>query len=86
MNNTNQNYEAAVERMLIYLKSKRLFCKLISIIFRAMLDFNRCSLENFAVHYIGNKGNGEEASFSKKEFVFKQDFVKDSLMTFFLQP
>lgn len=51
-----------------------------------MLDFNRASIEHFAVHYIGNKGNGEDVVFSKKEFVFKQDFVKDALLSFFLQP
>lgn len=51
-----------------------------------MIEFKRSELTSFAVHYVGNKGNGEEISFSKEQFKFKEEFVKETLMHFFLTP
>lgn len=51
-----------------------------------MLEFTRSELEQFAVHYTGNKGNGEELSHSTAIFKFKEDFVKDTLLQYFLTP
>ena len=51
-----------------------------------MLEFTRVEMEDFAVHYTGNKGNGEELTYSKSLFKFKEDFVKDTLQQYFLTP
>ncbi|HWY33810.1 MAG TPA: nucleoid-associated protein, partial [Nitrosopumilaceae archaeon] len=51
-----------------------------------MLEFTRVEMEQFAVHYTGNKANGEELTHSGKVFQFKEDFVKDSLLKYFLTP
>ncbi len=51
-----------------------------------MLDFKRADLQDFSVHYVGNKGNGEEISLSNKPFKFKDEFVKDTLFNYFLTP
>ena len=51
-----------------------------------MIEFKRAELDSLAVHYIGNKGNGEEASFSKQLFKCKEEFVKETLVNFFLTP
>lgn len=51
-----------------------------------MIEFKRVDLTSFAVHYVGNKGNGEELTFSKELFKFKEEFVKETLMHFFLTP
>lgn len=51
-----------------------------------MIEFKRSELTSFAVHYVGNKGNGEEVSFSKEQFKFKEEFVKETLLNFFLTP
>ncbi len=51
-----------------------------------MLEFTRSELTQLAVHYTGNKGNGEEVSYSGSPFKFKEDFVKDTLLHYFLTP
>jgi hypothetical protein len=51
-----------------------------------MIEYKRAELDSLAVHYIGNKGNGEEASFSKQLFKCKEEFVKETLVNFFLTP
>jgi hypothetical protein len=51
-----------------------------------MIEFKRAELDNLSVHYVGNKGNGEESAFSKQPFKFNEDFVKETLMGFFLTP
>src|SRR3954465_2537465 len=51
-----------------------------------MIDFSRAELTNFTVHYVGNKGLGEELTCSEKEIEFKDDFVKETLLRYFLAP
>ncbi len=51
-----------------------------------MLEFTRSSLSHFAVHYTGNKGNGEDLSYSSGLFKFKEDFVQDTILHYFLTP
>ena len=51
-----------------------------------MIEFKRAELDTLSVHYVGNKGNGEESAFSNHPFKFNEDFVKETLMGFFLTP
>jgi hypothetical protein len=51
-----------------------------------MIDFSRAALTHFCVHYVGNKSLGEELSLSKKMHSFKDDFVRDSVLRYFLSP
>ena len=51
-----------------------------------MIDFSRAQLTHFAVHYVGNKGLGEELTLSEKLFQFKDDFVKETLLRYFTSP
>lgn len=51
-----------------------------------MIDFSRAQLTHFTIHYVGNKGLGEELSLGKKEITFKDDFVKETLLRYFLTP
>lgn len=51
-----------------------------------MIDFSRAELTNFIVHFVGNKGLGEELTYSEKEIQFKDDFVKETLLRYFLTP
>jgi hypothetical protein len=51
-----------------------------------MIDYRRAGLEHLAVHFAGNKGNGEEIKLSKKEFKFRDESLKDLLMHYFLSP
>ncbi len=51
-----------------------------------MIDYTRTELNEFTVHYAGNNGNGEELSYSKELFKFKDDFVKDTIQRYFLTP
>ena len=51
-----------------------------------MIDFSRAQLTQFCVHFVGNKGLGEELTLSDKAFEFKDDFVKETVLRYFLTP
>lgn len=51
-----------------------------------MIDFTRAELTHFAIHYVGNKGLGEELTLSEEVISFKDDFVKETLLRYFLSP
>jgi hypothetical protein len=51
-----------------------------------MIDFSRAQLTHFSINYVGNKGLGEELTTSDKVFEFKDDFVKETLLRYFLSP
>lgn len=51
-----------------------------------MIDFSRAQLTHFVIHYVGNKGLGEELTCSESVFEFKDDFVKETLLRYFLTP
>lgn len=51
-----------------------------------MIDFSRAQLTHFALHHVGNKGLGEELTLSEKLIEFKDDFVKETLLRYFLSP
>ena len=51
-----------------------------------MIDFSRAQLTHFCVHFVGNKGLGEELTLSDKVFEFKDDFVKETVLRYFLNP
>lgn len=51
-----------------------------------MIDFSRALLTHFCVHFVGNKGLGEELTLSDKVFEFKDDFVKETVLRYFLNP
>jgi hypothetical protein len=48
-----------------------------------MISFTRAKLTHLAIHYVGNKGLGEELTCSKKEILIKDEFLKDTLMRYF---
>jgi hypothetical protein len=51
-----------------------------------MIDFTRAQLTHFIVHFVGNKGSGEELTLSETTFEFKDDFVRDTVLRYFLTP
>jgi hypothetical protein len=51
-----------------------------------MIDFTRAELSHFIIHYVGNKGLGEELTYSDKALEFKDDFVKETLLRYLLTP
>lgn len=51
-----------------------------------MIDFSRAQLTHFVIHFAGNKGLGEELTLSENVIEFKDDFVKETLLRYFLQP
>ncbi len=51
-----------------------------------MIDFSRAQLTHFAIHFVGNKGLGEELTLSNNQIEFKDDFIKETLLRYFLQP
>jgi hypothetical protein len=51
-----------------------------------MIDFSRAQLSHLTVHYVGNKGLGEELTCSEKPLEIKDDFVKETLLRYFLSP
>ncbi len=51
-----------------------------------MIDFSRAELMHFILHYVGNKGLGEELTLSKECFEFKDDFVKETVLRYFQTP
>ncbi len=53
---------------------------------RDMIEFTRAELSHFIIHYVGNKGLGEELTLSDTCFEFKDDFVKDTVLRYFQTP
>lgn len=51
-----------------------------------MIDFTRAQLTHFAIHFVGNKGLGEELTLSEKLIEFKDDFVKETVIRYFTAP
>lgn len=51
-----------------------------------MIDFTRAQLTHFIIHFAGNKGLGEELTLSENTFEFKDDFVRDTVLRYFLSP
>jgi hypothetical protein len=51
-----------------------------------MIDFSRAELTHFIVHFVGNKGLGEELTCSEKVIEFKDDFVRETVLRYFLTP
>lgn len=47
-----------------------------------MIDFSRSQLTNFVIHYVGNKGLGEELTLSEKQIEIGDDFLKDTVMRY----
>ena len=51
-----------------------------------MIDFSRASLTHFTVHFVGNKGLGEELTLSAEPVEITDDFVKETMLRYFLSP
>jgi len=51
-----------------------------------MIDFTRAELTHLAVHYVGNKALGEELTCSERLVELKDDFVRETLLRYFLTP
>jgi len=50
-----------------------------------MIDFSRINITGFAVHYVGNFGLSEDFIPSEEQFIFKDDFVKETLINHLLE-
>ena len=51
-----------------------------------MIDFTRSELTHFVIHYVGNKGLGEELTLSDKQIQISDDFLKDTVMRYLTSP
>jgi hypothetical protein len=51
-----------------------------------MIEFKRAEAANIAIHYVGNKGNGEAIELTKQPLKFREEFVKETLLQYFLKP
>jgi hypothetical protein len=51
-----------------------------------MIDFSRAELTHLCIHYVGNKGLGEELGLSRKLISFKDEHVKEALLRYFFTP
>lgn len=51
-----------------------------------MIDFTRTTMTHFTVHFIGNKGLGEETVLNEKSISFKDDFIKETTLRYLLSP
>jgi hypothetical protein len=49
-----------------------------------MIDFSRANLQNFTLHYIGNKGLGHNLILSEKTIDFPDDFEKETILKYLL--
>jgi hypothetical protein len=47
-----------------------------------MIDFTRTELAQFIIHFVGNKGLGEELTLSEKQIIISDDFLKDTVMRY----
>lgn len=55
-------------------------------LFGYMINFSRAQLTYFSIHYVGNKGLGEELGLSEKTIQLKDDFLKETLHRYLLSP
>jgi hypothetical protein len=51
-----------------------------------MINYGNSSIEKISGHHLGNKTNGEEIFFSKKELELNDDRLKEILISYFLKP
>ncbi len=51
-----------------------------------MIEFTRAELQLLAVHYVGNKGLGEDLTLTEKEVRLNNDFLKDTVSNYFTLP
>jgi hypothetical protein len=51
-----------------------------------MIDFTRAGLELLCVHYVGNKGLGEELTLSENVVNLNNDFLNNTVMRYFSSP
>ncbi len=51
-----------------------------------MINFSRATLTHFTIHYVGNKGLGEELTCSEKTIELKDDFLKETLLRYLITP
>ena len=51
-----------------------------------MIDFSRAQLTHYILHGVGNKGLGEELTLTKNLISFTDDFVKETILRYFLTP
>ncbi len=51
-----------------------------------MIDYTNCTLEQVAVHVVGNKTNGEELKLSKTPLDVEDEKIRSMLFKFFLSP
>lgn len=51
-----------------------------------MLDFSEVKLQQMAIHYVGNKGRGEDLTLSRNAFQPREEIVSDLLLKYFLSP
>jgi hypothetical protein len=51
-----------------------------------MIDFTRAEITHFIIHYVGNKGLGEELVLGSDLVELNDEFVKDTLVRYFLTP
>ena len=51
-----------------------------------MIDFSKAQLMQFAIHFVGNKSLGEELTLSNNAIKFKDDFIKETVLRYFLSP
>lgn len=51
-----------------------------------MIDFTRAQATHIIVHQVGNKSLGEAIHYSNEPMLFRDDFVKESLLRYFLTP
>jgi len=51
-----------------------------------MIDFSRAQLTHFAIHFVGNKGLGEELTLSDNVIEISDEFVKETMLRYFLNP
>ena len=47
-----------------------------------MIDFTRSELTHFVIHFVGNKGLGEDLTLSEKHIEIADDFLKDTVMRY----
>jgi hypothetical protein len=51
-----------------------------------MIEFKRAEVKDIVIHYVGNKGNGEEITLAESPIRIKEEFVKETLLNYFLTP
>lgn len=51
-----------------------------------MIDFTRSELSQFIIHFVGNKGLGEELTLSNQLIKLSDDFIKDTVIRYLTNP